>query len=298
MPPKTATGWEPHKTVEAATKWARDQGLAKTIDFGKLDIETVNAMNNRLAAHLEAFPKLRGKLDFFGASSRHLKDVEGRLYDTYIGQGMGPNAAKRMAKAMVKDLRTTGEFAYQTPGYTITMPSNPGRAVTFNETWGKTGRTYTKTSKTQFSGATDFKRMPDGSTNWTGEIKSGLDTLKPELEAGVKSRFHVPGGNTIESIIDHELGHFMDDILNGSGNMVFRSDSWDDYLNVVRNIQNNLAAKQTVQEAVEAVLSRYGAKDVQEFLAEAWCEFLNSPAPREVAKAVGKLLLDAMGGGT
>jgi starvation-inducible outer membrane lipoprotein len=65
----------------------------------------------------------------------------------------------------------------------------------------------------------------------------------------------------------------------------------DDYL-LVRH-QNDIVAlwHNTPTVDIHSELSKYGAKNSSEFVAEAWSEFRNNPEPRPIAKKIGEKIL-------
>jgi len=96
--------------------------------------------------------------------------------------------------------------------------------------------------------------------------------LEAENRHAVDTQFLSPGG-TIKSIIDHEMGHMLDGLLN------LRNDKF-----IVELYENFLKH----DAAGSLLLSRYGRTDKKEFIAEAWREYRNSPAPRTIALAVAE----------
>jgi hypothetical protein len=98
------------------------------------------------------------------------------------------------------------------------------------------------------------------------------------LERDVKNGWHPVGCNTIRSVADHEFGHQLDDLLRIS------LDS------EVRRLY-----KEAMARGMKPSVSGYAAKNVSEFVAECWAEFLNNPSPRPTAKAVGEIIRSRYG---
>ncbi len=104
-----------------------------------------------------------------------------------------------------------------------------------------------------------------------------FEQLEKNLARDVASGFHPDGCDTVKSMIDHEFGHALDDIFQIKSDPRF-----------VSYIQNMSAAEKA------AAVSRYGAVNDGEFIAEAWAEYLNNPVPRPAAKLIGDLITGQM----
>lgn len=105
--------------------------------------------------------------------------------------------------------------------------------------------------------------------------KFGADpeTLKASLLRNEESKYHPIGANTIRSIADHEFGHQLDDLLG------------------LHRDQEVLALYTEARAAgVREVVSGYAAKNIKEFIAEAWTESLNNPTPRKFAVAIANII--------
>ena len=92
------------------------------------------------------------------------------------------------------------------------------------------------------------------------------------------SKFHPEGCNTLKSVIDHEIGHLIDNHYAIS-------------YSINKNRKDTLPValfKKNFSWEIEEGLSRYATTNAAEFIAEAWSEYRNNPKPREIAKAVGR----------
>ncbi|MGM9970524.1 MAG: hypothetical protein ACI35S_09045 [Anaeroplasma sp.] len=105
---------------------------------------------------------------------------------------------------------------------------------------------------------------------------SEISILK-NLEYSEKSGFNPKSCKTIKSVIDHEIGHLLDYILN-------ISDSYD-----LKKI-----IKQYTIEQIGTGLSKYCIVDniihEKEVLAEAYSEYCNALIPRPISKSIGLLI--------
>ncbi|MDE7192979.1 MAG: hypothetical protein K2O14_03310, partial [Oscillospiraceae bacterium] len=107
-----------------------------------------------------------------------------------------------------------------------------------------------------------------------GDSKLFADKLKQDVD----SKFHPIGCTTIRSVLDHEIGHQLDDLL-GIGNL--------------QDIQE-LYTSRTLRELTDG-LSEYtwnnkNKNKFSEMIAEGWAEYCNNPNPREIAKKIGETI--------
>lgn len=114
----------------------------------------------------------------------------------------------------------------------------------------------------------------------SGKLNTGLNSLARD----VKAQWHPLGGDTVTSIIDHEIGHVLDRKLG------IRNDGRIQQLFRQNHDRGN-------DMKMGAVLSRYASKNTREFIAEAWSEYRNNPNPRPVAKEVGDIIMSYIEGG-
>jgi len=108
------------------------------------------------------------------------------------------------------------------------------------------------------------------------------DTVKlaEKVQKDIDAKYHPPAVNKLKFIIDHEIGHQLDDLLKLSKNKV------------IIDLYNSLS-----QDQITAGLSEYAWKNtsrdpINEFIAEAWGEYRNNPpsAIRPIARQVGELI--------
>jgi hypothetical protein len=117
----------------------------------------------------------------------------------------------------------------------------------------------------------------------TGEIMLNPEECK-DLAAyldyrnlSIKGKFHPEGTETASATPTHELGHAL------ALRLKLRDD--EAFIALIKSFRKRGAIW------VEENLSDYANENFDEFVAEAWLEFRCSPAPREVATAVGEAIL-------
>lgn len=94
------------------------------------------------------------------------------------------------------------------------------------------------------------------------------------LRNDVLSRWHPQGCDTIKSVIDHEMAHQLDELLDLSNDAA------------VKALYNELSSADSIGEQV----SRYAEKDIAEFIAESWAESRNNPVPRDSARRISEIV--------
>lgn len=102
--------------------------------------------------------------------------------------------------------------------------------------------------------------------------KAGIEQLYKGLSGSLQAGFHPPGCDTIKSIVDHELGHQLDTLLG--------LDKDAEVVSLYRQLGS------TVKNEV----SGYAAKNIKEFIAEAWAEFRNTQQPRAISQRIGGII--------
>ena len=124
------------------------------------------------------------------------------------------------------------------------------------------------------SGNTALEKYDGVAVN--GTYAKDYSAFRSSKSADEVSKWSPVGCGTPKAVADHELGHEIDRLLNASNDTVIN----DLYSEMIKN--NN----------AESTLSGYSKKNVKEFIAEAYSEYRNNPAPRDTAKAVYNRLIE------
>ena len=104
-----------------------------------------------------------------------------------------------------------------------------------------------------------------------GDVQEFVDSL----QRSVKANFHPLGCDTVKSVIDHEIAHQLDDLL--------QIRSSDEFMEIINGMVQS-------GKTIEGELSRYARYNAAETVAEAWAEYRNNPNPRSLAKRIGQLI--------
>lgn len=97
--------------------------------------------------------------------------------------------------------------------------------------------------------------------------------LVSAVQRTVRTKWHPVGCDTIKSIYDHEVGHLLDYAFDLRNNTEIKA-LWGAY----------------TKAQIKDELSEYGSKNIAEFIAEAYTEYLNNPNPRTIAQKVGEII--------
>lgn len=225
------------KTAKEAAAWAMKNGLADFADYTGVAPEVANAWNRSLFEHLQEFPELRKNQKFVGTCqaqySRFRELTIQRLLDALVRANPGRDLSALRAVAEKSVKRMVVDNRY---AHSWAQADVSGIAV--NKKWG-------------------------------GDVVK----FKDSLAAGATSRWHPVGCDTIRSVVDHQVGHQLDDLLKLS---------IDPELNIVYN--------RALKVGITAEVSGYAGKNIGEFLAECWAESCNNPAPREAARTVAAII--------
>lgn len=240
------------ETIKEAETYAQKELGIENVDYGKMDIHTANEWNRGLKESFEDFPELKENFGFVGDARLRNKAIKPlfkkeildnlKKANPYISEAkLKPHADKMLGSVMRQMSVSRNTFAQS---WSPSQEFLKGyRGVTVNPDYGK-----------------DAKRFIEN-------IKSTVD-----------SKFSPVSCDTIKAILDHEVGHQIDDLLGISD---------------LKDIQDLFNSK--TKEELKNGLSSYtydhnNNKKYSEFIAEAWAEYRNNPEPREIATSVGRTI--------
>lgn len=90
----------------------------------------------------------------------------------------------------------------------------------------------------------------------------------------------------METTLTHEVGHFLHTNLEYQASQEFNA--------AVRQSTGLTLLHGEFPASIGRVVSQYGKSNIYELVAESWREYMTSPAPRPVAKAIGDALMQAV----
>ena len=226
----------PATTVKEAEKWMMDNDVVDLCDFGKIkDVDLVNEWNRAMFEHIQEFPELRKNQRFTGSSQAQVrtwyKDQIAKTAEWFRQNYGGMSEAESIEKAK-KIVKRMKVGNF----WAWSWNQKIVQGISINEKWA-----------------------------------TQPDKLKQSLLSSLFSGFHPINCETIKSIVDHELGHQLDALLDLSSD------------------KGIIDIRKATQD-IEKELSGYAKTNIAEFIAEAWAEYRNNPNPRPVAKQVGDLI--------
>jgi SPP1 gp7 family putative phage head morphogenesis protein len=230
--------FQPQPTGKDAARWAVENGLADRADYTGIKAEVANAFNRSLFDHLQEFPELRKNQKFVGTGQAQFAAWRDDAVDKRVERlrPLYPGADEQT-------LRENAERGVKK------LRMKPG---TWAHSW----------AQPDFSGIAVNRKFG-----------ADVDTFKLQLARNVETGYHPPGGDTIRSVVDHELGHQLDNLLGLSKDAEIQQLYLD-----------------ALKAGIKTQLSAYAGKNRQEFIAEAWSEALNNPQPRAVATRIAEII--------
>jgi hypothetical protein len=226
------------KTAKAAAEWAVQNNLADFADFTGVDPDVANAWNQSLFEHFQEFPELRKNQKFIGTCQAQFA---------------------RFRKIEIQ--RVLDKLVLVSPGTDLSVLR--GWAEKAVKRMVVTGNRYAHSwAQADVSGVAVNQK-------WGADVAK----FNASLADSAALRWHPVGCDTIRSVVDHELGHQLDDLLK------LRIDP---ELNIVYN--------RTLKAGIREEVSGYAGKNIEEFIAECWAESCNNPSPRGAARTVAAII--------
>ena len=232
------------KTPKEAADFLIKHDIVDHADFGKItDMELINDWSAALFYSIQKYPKLRESMRFTGAMQSQVdmavKSLADDLVDYYKSNGYSEREAIKIA------MKEAIESA----------PKADGMAWTWNPR-GSNGEYYN-------AGGIAFNESREGICS---------NYIKEEIESG----FWAKAKKDVSYIINHEIGHQLDHLLN------LQSDT--EIVSLYKHLKTN-------NKIINGV-SGYANTDIEEFIAECWAEFKGSKNPRKYAKFVGERIIE------
>jgi SPP1 gp7 family putative phage head morphogenesis protein len=246
------TPFTPAKTVKEAEEYATKLLGIPQASYKGVDVVTANAWNEGLKDSFDRFPALKDNFGFVGECHERNNLLRPVIKEKYLSilKENNPDVdikileeyAEKSTKSYMKNVSVSKDTFAQSWSPN-TEECKPFRGVTVNRDFGKDSEMFIEA-----------------------------------LQNNVESKFHPISCDTIRSVLDHEIGHQLDDLLKVSNNedirKLFDSRTRDEITNDLSKYswKNNNS-------------NRYG-----EFIAEGWSEYCNNPNPRPVAKGIGETI--------
>jgi hypothetical protein len=241
--------WVPVKNAKEATKQAVAQGWADGADFGSIHADAANELMGSVADHFGEFPALKRAAPkwFFGTTAGYVKKIHNDRIELVKKALLTriPDASPEMVDRHVKMYAGRKPKA-PTKSWALAWngQATGGRAVTVNQ-------------------------------SFCSDPAEARTVMKRNVDVG----FHPPGCDTYKSVMDHEMGHQLDYLLDLRKHPEVQSM----YSEALR-----ARASHTIPE--DKAVSKYGIKNPAEFIAELWAESKNAPNPRPLAQRMASIV--------
>jgi phage putative head morphogenesis protein, SPP1 gp7 family len=241
--------------IEDTEEYARNELGIKTVSYKGVDIETANAWNQGLSESFEKFPELKNNFGFVGEARERNKALK-------------PIYRQHILDQLVKN----------NPNHTLPQlePYAEKEIKRFMRKMQVSKNTYAQSWSPQIAPLSDFKGVVVN-----GDWGKKSDLFIKALENDVSTKYHPVGCATIRSVLDHEIGHQLDDLLGISG------------LPDVQKIYNSRSHTEITEALSKYSWNNKNKNRYSEMVAEAWAEYCNNPDPREIAKTIGEIIEDA-----
>lgn len=246
--------FKPAVSVVDAEEYALNTLGIKRVSYKGVDVATANAWNEGLTESFDRFPELKNNFVFVGEAHERNKILKPIYRQDYLDKLIKNNPshtlpqleqyADKEAKRFMRKLQI-GKSTYAQSWSPKNAPLSDFRGVVVNGDWGKKSDRF---------------------------IKS--------LEDDVKTKYHPVGCDTIRSVLDHEIGHQLDNLLGISK------------LPDVQKIYNSRSNIEITDDISKYSWNNKNQNKYSEMVAEAWAEYCNNPTPREIAKKIGEMVED------
>lgn len=240
------------KTIQEAEEYARNILGIPNVNYKGVDVETANRWNEGLKDNFDRFPELSKNFGFIGECHERntaLKPIAKQYYldelkkanPNHSVQALEPYATKKTNSLMRRMGVSKKTFAESwSPTH---EPFSNFRGITVNRDWGKNS-----------------------------------DKFVEALKNNVENKFHPIGCDTIRSVLDHEIGHQLDDLLGIRDK------------DVIKKLFDDRTYSELTEQLSKYSWSNDNPNRYSEMIAEAWAEYTNNDNPREIAKTVGETI--------
>lgn len=242
----------PAKTIQEANNYVTNTLGIKYVDYSGLHVDVANDWNLGLTENFNRFPELKNQFGFVGESHARNATLKPIVRQYYLDDliRLNPNIDRQR-------LENHLDLEMKKIMNKLKIPSN-----SYAGSWSPKNEPFS-----QFAGIT-----------FNSAQGSNIETLLKNLKNDVTSKFHPIGCDTVKSVLDHEIGHQLDSMLQISNK------------DAVRKLFDSRTQEQITEE-----LSKYAWKNDNpnrygEFIAEAWAEYCNNPNPRPIAKEIGETI--------
>ena len=256
---KVAEGFTPAESIEEAEKYARDVLGIPYVSYKGCDVETANAWNEGVYDTFRRFPELKKNFGFIGEGHERNRYIEEAVKQYYFDfyRKQSPSAKREI-------LMNVATYYWDEHKRIFDISDNNyGQSISLNMLKQFKYYEYVKC----FAGIAVNR-----------DFGYNAEAFKKSLQDELAKKSRPLCCDTIRSVLDHEVGHQLDDLLQISDNPQIKY-LFDEY----RYIIDALSGYAWENES---------KRPIREMVAEAWAEYCNNPEPRLIAKTVGELITE------
>lgn len=231
------------------------RSLGLNVSYKGVDLDVANEMNASFDRGIKYCPKITDKLKSVGSGQEMNRLYKEALTDYYMQSDSVDQLRQIFHMSDAAILERAKKWASKTVGRI------KGNTYAFAR-----GKNATAPLAIKFSGV--FVNNSYG-----GNKAKFLADLADDVKKG----FHPVGCDTIKSVFDHEMGHQIDYAVGLRTN--------PDMVKLWQSL--------TAPEIISG-LSKYGTKNIGEFIAEGYAEYLNNSQPREISRKIGAIIEAAL----
>jgi len=254
-----AEPYKPVNNVKKATEWAKNNLPIDFVEFKGYAPELADKANALFQKLYQRYPEMIGRTKFLGTGQernrQYLDRVVQESIDAYIAAHTGkqlPFTIDQYRQAAKKRLKPKN-----IPANVFAQSSNKSwkaqEGIAFNENWSK-----------------------------------DISKLTTATERCVNSGFHPLGTDDPVSIVTHEFGHQIDNLIIENNLRKELDNLWDQWSK--ENLNHRKNGYHTFRQDT---LSEYASKTSAEFIAEGFAEYIHNPTPRPWAQKIGQAIENA-----
>lgn len=253
-PTKPATTYTPVNDVKKATIWAKDNLPIEHVDYKGFAPQLADDINATFLQLYDRYPEMKNRTKWVTTAQERNRQYTKRVTDELVQQYLDSHKGRPLPFTLDYYRKEIEKRVKPKP-----IPAN-NVAQSTGKRWGpQEGITFNE------KWAKDYEKLAASSVR------------------SVKIGWHPVGTENPVSNFTHEFGHQIDNLLTEKGLRGEINALWDKW-------KADILASGKGTQAYRETLSEYASKSPQEFVAEAFSEYIHNPNPRPVAKAVGEAI--------
>ena len=238
-------------TIPEAEKFAKDTFNLKVNTYKGLDLRVANEVNKTFVYYKNNYPELLDNINSLGNYQEINKERKKETYNIIYERikARNPNASEAAIKKAATQMTnksigrvSSGTYAASN-SHTTNTELDKFKGIYINNVWG-----------------------------------NDYDKFTTHTKRDVASKWSPIGTDSVKGIIDHEVGHQLDSMLD------IRNEA------NIQNLFNSRTREQLTDELSSYSWNNNNRDRYSEMIAEGWAEYLNNSNPRAIAKEIGETI--------